>query len=187
MWWGYWLQCCQNILYLKYYTLFWQSSRIILYTFFQSNTLKILYYRIKLSKRIKSSWFILFSLNIWYMSAFCRPMSISKKNLLTPLALAQPIRIFFKPCYSKFMIFHTQKLGFGEVFIWKPYFIYTLFRWKSYFIWRKIILYLEIYQWQHCGWHYIILQRLLLKLNFLHTDSDIVFSYLIVISEWESS
>ena len=24
-------QCCQNILYLKFYTLFWQSLRIILY------------------------------------------------------------------------------------------------------------------------------------------------------------
>ena len=75
-------QCCQNILHSKYYTLFWQSSRIILYLyFFQSNTLKILYYRIKLSKMIKSSWFILFSLNIWYTSAFCRPMSISQKKI----------------------------------------------------------------------------------------------------------
>ena len=26
--------CCQNILYLKYYTLFWQSLRIILYSYF---------------------------------------------------------------------------------------------------------------------------------------------------------
>ena len=78
-------QCCQKILYLKYYTLFWQSLRIIFYLyiylyFFQSNTFKILYYRIKLSKRIKSTLFILFSLNIWYISAVYRPMSIFKKN-----------------------------------------------------------------------------------------------------------
>ena len=26
-------QCCQNVLYLKYYTLFWQSLRIILYLY----------------------------------------------------------------------------------------------------------------------------------------------------------
>ena len=52
----YCIQCCQNILYLKYYTLFWQNLRIILYSyFFQSNTLKILYYTIKLSKNIKST------------------------------------------------------------------------------------------------------------------------------------
>ena len=29
-------QCCQNILYLKYYNLFWQSLRIILYLYFIS-------------------------------------------------------------------------------------------------------------------------------------------------------
>ena len=44
------LQCCQNILYLNYYTLFWQSL-----------ILKV------------------FSLNIWYMSAVYQPISISKK------------------------------------------------------------------------------------------------------------
>ena len=29
-------QCCQNILYLKYYTLFWQTLRIMLYLYFIS-------------------------------------------------------------------------------------------------------------------------------------------------------
>ena len=57
------LQCCQNILFLKYYTLFWQSLKIVNFIlFFQSNTLKILYYRMKWSKRIKSTLFIIFFL-----------------------------------------------------------------------------------------------------------------------------
>ena len=47
---------------ILYFILF--KFKIILYLyFFQSNTLKILYYRIKLPKRIKSTLFILFSLN----------------------------------------------------------------------------------------------------------------------------
>ena len=97
----------QNILYFKYYTLFWQSVRLILNLYFFSvryfkNTL---FYRIKLSQRIKSTLFILFSLNIWYMSAVYRPMSISKKNLLAASALAQATHIFLIPYLSKFVIF----------------------------------------------------------------------------------
>ena len=73
------LQCCQNILYLKY-TLFWQSVRIILYLyFFQSNTLKILYYRIKVSKRIKSSLFIL-SLYLYFFLKYLIHVSSLSTN-----------------------------------------------------------------------------------------------------------
>ena len=43
-----------------------------------------------------------------------------------------------------------QKIGVWGEFICKSYFIHTLFRGKSYFIWRKITLYWEIKQWQHC-------------------------------------
>ena len=42
------------------------------------------------------------------MSTVYRPISIPKKILLAPLALALAKHIFFKPCHSKFMIFHTQ-------------------------------------------------------------------------------
>ena len=84
------IQCCQNILYLKYYTLFCQSLKIILYSyFFQSNTLKILYYRIKLSKRIKSTLFILFSLKISDTCLqFINQLAYQKKNLLVPSAIS---------------------------------------------------------------------------------------------------
>ena len=78
------------------------------------------------------------------MSAVYRPISISKKILLAPSALAQAICVFFKPCYSEIIIFPAKTWDLGEVSICKSYFSYTLFRGKSYFIWRKIILYLEI-------------------------------------------
>ena len=37
------------------------------------------------------------------MSAVYQPMSISKN-----MALTKPINIFFKPCLSKFVIFHAK-------------------------------------------------------------------------------
>ena len=42
------------------------------------------------------------------MSAVYRSMSISKKILLAPSALASAVHIFFKPCHSEFMIFHAK-------------------------------------------------------------------------------
>ena len=49
------------------------------------------------------------------------------------------------------MIFYTKIGILGEyLYVSDSYFINTLFRGKSYFIGRKIILYLEIEQWQHC-------------------------------------
>ena len=45
-------------------------------------------------------YFILFPLDIWYMSAVHRPISISKK-----IASAE---IFIMPCHSKFVIFHKK-------------------------------------------------------------------------------
>ena len=90
-----------------------------IYTFFQSNTLKILNCRIKLSKRIKSTYFILFSLTIWYISAVYQPMSILKKN--------------FNPSFS---IFLAKKGVWGIIYI-SVILFHTLFRGKSYFIWRK--------------------------------------------------
>ena len=104
------MQCCQNILYLKYYTLFWQSLRIILYTFFQSNNLRILYLRIFYLKASK-----LLIIHTFFLSYLIRVSSLStieyiEKNLLTPLALAFAIHLFFKPCYPKVMIFsHPPK------------------------------------------------------------------------------
>ena len=73
-----------------------------------------------------------------------------KKILLAPSALTEAIHIFFKPCHSKILIFHAKNGIWGKyLYVLKSYFIYTFFRRKSYFIWRKIILYLEIKQWQH--------------------------------------
>ena len=66
--------------FIKYYTLFWQSLGIILYTFFQSNALKIVYYRTELSKRIKTTLFILFSLKYLIHVRSYQPISISKKK-----------------------------------------------------------------------------------------------------------
>ena len=78
-------QCCQNILYLKYYTLFWQNWRIILYLYFFSvKYLKTLYYRIKRSKVL---YLCFFSLKYLIHVNSYRLMSISKKNLLAPSAL----------------------------------------------------------------------------------------------------
>ena len=61
--------------------------------------------------------------------------------------------IFPAMSFKIYKIF-TQKLYLGKEITCKWYFIYTLFRGKSYFIWRKIILYLEIYHWQHWFLHW---------------------------------
>ena len=54
---------CQNIPYLNYYTLFWQSFKnYTLMVIFQSNSLKRLFYRVRLSKRIK-----VFFINIFFL------------------------------------------------------------------------------------------------------------------------
>ena len=51
------------------------------------------------------------------MSAVDRPMSISKKILLTPLGLTYTIHIFFKPFHSKFMLFHTKMVFGGNIYM----------------------------------------------------------------------
>ena len=77
------------------------------------------------------------------MSAVYRPMSISKNILITPLALASAINIFFKLCHSKFNIFHTIVVFFGEcLYVSHTLYIlylesnHTLFGEKLYFIWK---------------------------------------------------
>ena len=84
------MQCCQNILYLKYYTLFWQSLRIILYLYFFSvkyfkNTLlkdKIVY---KDQKYLIYTFFLKY---LMHVSSLSPNGHIKKKNLLAPSALA---------------------------------------------------------------------------------------------------
>ena len=72
-------QCCQNICYLKYYTLFWQSVRIILYLyFFQSNTLKILYFRIKFLKESKVLYIYFFLKYLIHISSLSSNEHIQK-------------------------------------------------------------------------------------------------------------
>ena len=77
------------------------------------------------------------------MSAVYPPMSISKKILLVPTAVAQAIHIFFKPCHSKFMIFHAKICIWGKyLYVNHTLFIlyleknHTLFGEKLYFIWK---------------------------------------------------
>ena len=87
-----------------------------------------------MSKRIKSTLFILFFLNIRYMSAVHRPMSISKIFLRT-------IHILFKPYHSKLMLFHRKMFILGKyLYVSHTLFIlylegnHTLFGEKLYFI-----------------------------------------------------
>ena len=101
--------------------------------FFQSNTLKILYYRIKLSKRIKSTLFILLFLKyLIHVSSLLTNEHIPK-DFFTGIRCSHKQYIYFSNCVYKYMIFH-KKLYFGGVFICKSYFTYTLFQVKSYFI-----------------------------------------------------
>ena len=75
------------------------------------------------------------------MSAVYRPMSIPKMFMLVPSVLTLTIRIFFKPCHSKFMLFHTKMGILGKYFyVSHTLFIlylegnHTIFGDKSYFI-----------------------------------------------------
>ena len=70
------IQCCQNILYFGKVKI----TCILYLSFFQSYTLKILYYRIKLSRRIKSTFFLEYLI---YVSSLSTNEHI-KKNLLVP-------------------------------------------------------------------------------------------------------
>ena len=70
-------------------------------------------------------------------------MSIPKIFLLAPSALAQTINMFFKPCHSKFMLFHTKMGILGKyLYVSDTLFIlylegnHTLFGDKLYFIWK---------------------------------------------------
>ena len=71
------------------------------------------------------------------MSAIYQPMSISKKNP----SLTQAIHIFYKPCHSKFIIFHTKISIWGKYsYVSHTLFLlyleenHTLFGEKLYFI-----------------------------------------------------
>ena len=79
------------------------------------------------------------------MSTVYRPTTISEKNLLVPMALALTIHIFFKPCHSKFMLFHAKMGILGKymyLYVSHTFFIlylegnHTLFEDKLYFIWK---------------------------------------------------
>ena len=71
-------------------------------------------------------------------------MSISKRILLVPLALAEAIHIFSKPCHSKIMIFHAKIGILGKyLFVSRTLSILYLegnhsflFGEKLYFIWK---------------------------------------------------
>ena len=98
--------------------------------FFQSNTLKILYYRIKLSTRIKSTLFILF-----FLKYLIRVGSLSTNYGIKKIF----DRTFFKPCHSKFMIFHAKIGILGKnLYVSHTSFEgnHTLFGEKLYFIWK---------------------------------------------------
>ena len=137
-------QCCQNIIYLKYYTLFWQRVRITLYLyFFQSNTLKILYYRLKLSKRIKSALFILIFLKYLIHVSSLSTNEHIKKNFARAFGVYINNTSIFKPSHSKFMIFYAKIGIWGEyLYVSHTLFIlylegnHTLFQEKLYFIWK---------------------------------------------------
>ena len=100
-------QCWHKILNLKYYTLFWQSLRIIFHLyFFQSNTLRILIYMVKLYNQI--ILFLLFSLKyLIYASSLA-----TKDFRLAPRRLCYQYTYLITPHYSKFTFFH-KKLLFG--------------------------------------------------------------------------
>ena len=90
------------------------------------------------------------------MSAVYRPMSISKKNLLAPSALARAIHVFFKPYHSKFLIFHKNGILCEYLYVSHTLFIlylegnHTLFGEKLYFIWKfsngNTVLYIVYYR-----------------------------------------
>ena len=98
----------------------------------------------KLSKRIKSTLCILFSWNMWCMSAVYRPMSNYQKKICSHLWCSNKQYIYiFKPCHSIFMLFHAKIGVLGKYFyVSHPLFIlylegnHTLFGEKWYFIWK---------------------------------------------------
>ena len=75
------------------------------------------------------------------MSAVYPPMSISKKYLFSPAALAKAKHKFFKPCHSQLIIFYA-KLGIWEKYLYVSHTLFilylegnhTLFGEKSHFI-----------------------------------------------------
>ena len=106
---------------LPKHTLFWQSLRIILYLyFFQSNTLKILYYRIKLSKRIKSILFILFPLK-YLMHVSSLSTNEHVKNILLAPSASHKQYIYFSSHVILNLWFFAKKLVF-----WRSIYMYFI-------------------------------------------------------------
>ena len=72
-------------------------------------------------------------------------MSISKKLLLSPSALALIIHIFFKPSHSTFMIFHVKIVILGE-YLYVSHTLFILYLEENHALFgEKIMLYLEIF------------------------------------------
>ena len=61
------------------------------------------------------------------------------KNVLAPSALALAIHLFFKPCHSRFTIFHAKMVLWENIYMLIILYSevnHTLFGEKLYFIWK---------------------------------------------------
>ena len=96
-----------------------------------------------MSKRIKSTLFILFPLKyLMHVSSLSTNEHV-QKICARAFGVAYAIHTFFKPCHSKFMIFRT-KIGIlvKYLYVFHTLFIlylegnHTLFGEKIYFIWK---------------------------------------------------
>ena len=111
--------------------------------------------RIKFWKRIKSTLLILyFLIYLIHLSSLLNNEHIHK---ISARAFEARISIPYNV--------QSKKLYLGEVFKGMSYLIYTLFVGRSCFVLTKVILYLEINQWQNC--------------NTMCRDSKIGFGYVL--------